>query len=252
MANIRLFTHQALTAGSHILLEPEPAHHLCHVLRAKKGDSLVLFNGDGLDYPATLIGTGKKTTVEILQPRANQAESPLNIHLLQGVCRSDRMDYALQKSVEVGVSSISAFLSEKSQVKIAANRADKKLKHWQAIIQSACAQCGRSTLPSLHFYTNLQSTLVAHQEQLQNASIMNSPKILLSPDADSSLAKLEIPDACCSVLVGPESGFTDRETLLARDSGYTGISLGPRILRTETAGPVVVGILQAKYGDLAI
>lgn len=250
MATIRLFTEQELCAISILQLEAEPTHHLCNVLRARIGDAIVLFNGDGFDYPANVITTGKKTTVEVGKPEPSTTESPLRVHLLQGMCRADRMDYALQKSVELGVASITVFAADKSPLKLASNRLEKKLKHWRGVIRSACEQSGRSTIPGLYYHKELRATLAGEESTPQENSSLDTVRIILSPDGETGIGKLQLDSGSCTVLVGPESGFSDAELQTARDSQFTSISLGPRILRTETAGPAVVGILQALHGDL--
>ena len=237
----RIYTPQALSESSSIALEKAASHHLCKVLRMTAGDALTVFNGDGCNYAATITATGKSATLAIQQKIANNSESPMAITLVQGISRGDRMDYALQKSVELGVSAIQTVTTEKSAVKLDSGRQEKKHQHWQAIIISACEQSGRSTVPHLHPTLSLKQWL----KQSANTRV---PRIVLDPRAATSLSQMPVTQAC-QLVIGPESGFSESEVQAMETDGVLRARLGPRILRTETASTAAIAVLQAAMGD---
>ena len=239
--SIRLYTSQSLQCGKTIQLEKQAAHHLLKVLRSKIGTKLLLFNNTGFDFSATLTDTSeKKPTVSIDTQLEVRNESPLNITLLQGISRGDRVETTLQKSVELGVNVVIPVMCSRSNYAIKKEREEKKMAHWKQVIISACEQSGRATVPQL---CDIQDFSLAVKSR------NDGHKILLSPDANRSIKDSISPGNDISVLIGPEGGLTQQEITLATEHGYEGIKFGPRILRTETAGPAVISALQTLWGD---
>lgn len=238
---IRLYTNQTLRCGETLQLEHKASHHLIKVLRAKPGLQLVLFNGDGSDYSATLIDNRSKNATLSIEHKTNITnESPLNITLLQCLSRGDRMETTLQKSVELGVNHIIPITCERSNYTIKTERIQKKIEHWQQIIISACEQSGRAIIPRL---SDIQpfSSAIKHYE--------NNLKILLSTEAKQSISALNTTDSNICICIGPEGGLTSGEVSLAKENSYHEVKFGPRILRTETAGPAVLSAIQTLWGD---
>ncbi len=234
-----------LTPGTRVALPENAASHLLRVLRLREGDACVLFNGDGHDYDARVVAAGKRGgEVEILARRAVDHESPLRIHLLQGIARGEKMDLILQKATELGVAGIVPVHSERSEVRLEGARADKRLAHWRSVVTSACEQSGRAWIPT-----------VAPPQALRDALAgVSTPgmRLLLDPTADAAPRSLAAPgDAPLTLAVGPEGGWSPRDRAMLQDAGFSGIRLGPRILRTETAGLAAIAALQARFGDLA-
>ncbi len=237
----RTYTTQKLGSNTTIMLEPEPSHHLARVLRLGVGDSLVLFDGGGGEYPGEITAADKKTVqVKTGAHRELDYESPLSIHLGIAVSRGERMDWIVQKSTELGVRSLTPLSTEHSGVKLSADRADKKIQHWQKIAVSACEQCGRNRLPTIYPVQTLnlwlESTVaerkfVLHHRAERNAGAGNAPAII-------------------ALLVGPEGGLSEQEIEAAEQAGYASFCLGPRVLRTETAPLAAMAILQAHWGDM--
>ncbi|HZL92255.1 MAG TPA: 16S rRNA (uracil(1498)-N(3))-methyltransferase, partial [Vicinamibacterales bacterium] len=223
-------------------LDGEKAHHLIRVLRVRVGDSVVLFDGHGGEYPAVVEETGRQR-VRLLpglhSPR--DVESPLRIRLIQGISRGERMDFVVQKATELGVQRISPVHTACSVVRLTGERAVKRSAHWERIVQGACEQCGRNILPPVDAAADLDSVL--------GESSVGS-RLLLHTGAAESIGSLPLADRELALLVGPEGGFTEAEIGLASRSGFVPVSLGPRILRTETAALAVIAILQSRFGDL--
>lgn len=240
----RAYVDAPLAPGMRIELPETAAAHLLRVLRLREGDACVLFNGDGHDYAARIVAATKRGgEAEVLDARAVDNESPLRIVLVQGIARGEKMDFILQKSTELGVAAFVPVSSQRSEVKLDAARAEKRLAHWRTVVASACEQSGRACVPEVAAPESLEAAAAA----LAGAG----PRLLLDPFADATVASLEPPaGATVTVAVGPEGGWSprDRETLLS--AGFTGIRLGPRVLRTETAGLAAVAALQARFGDL--
>ena len=231
-----------LQAGAEITLPDDVAAHLLRVLRLQEGDACVLFNGDGHDYDARITAISKRVArAQVLAARRIENESPLLITLLQGIARGEKMDWILQKATELGVVRFLPVSSDRSEVKLDAQRADKRLAHWRGIVVSACEQSGRAVVPEV----------LAPQALAQAAGLRTGRGFILDPFADASLASLQ-PDSFreCTIAIGPEGGWSprDREHLLA--AGFEGLRLGPRVLRTETAGIAAIAALQALGGDL--
>lgn len=237
----RIHTEQALQAGARVELEQGQAHYIARVLRMRAGDALILFNGAGGQYPATLEAVGKNVvvvTTGAFEPV--ERESPLVLHLGIAVSRGDRMDWVVQKATELGVSSITPLLSERTEVRLKGEREEKKLRHWQQVATSACEQCGRNRLPAV----NTLQPLPVWCEQLEV-----DIRLLLDPAADNSGPGVAAP-ASVALLVGPEGGFSADEIAAAQAAGFHCLKLGPRVLRTETAPLAAIALLQARWGDM--
>ncbi|HET7921400.1 MAG TPA: 16S rRNA (uracil(1498)-N(3))-methyltransferase [Gammaproteobacteria bacterium] len=239
----RVYTPQALMLGKLLELEAAASKHLLTVLRLKPGAPLVLFNGDGREYDAELqAGAKRRAHAKIGAQRPARTESPIALTLVQGISRGERMDYTLQKAVELGVSEIVPVATERSMVKLDADNVARKLAHWQSIVIGACEQSGRLRVPDIAAPVTLAARLKTAPAGLG---------LLLDPAAESSLRMLARPVAQhVTLLVGPEGGLSETERLAARRAGFQGVRLGPRVLRTETAALVALSVLQSLWGDL--
>lgn len=223
-------------------LDDDAANHVGRVLRMVAGDRLEIFNGDGRNYPATLCRVEKKAVYAICAaPVDNPAESPLRIHLGQGISRGDRMDFAIQKAVELGVCAITPLFTERCGVKLDAERLEKKREQWQKIVIAACEQCGRSVVPVVHLPVSLDKWLAQPDDCL---------KLTLDPWTDATIKGLA-PARHIRLVIGPEGGFTDAEVAATSAAGFLPVRLGPRVLRTETAALTAIAALQLQLGDLA-
>ena len=231
-----------LAPGAEILLPEEVANHLLRVLRLAPGDACVLFNGDGHDYEARLLAADKRQArAQVLAARAVATESPLRITLLQGIARGEKMDFILQKATELGVARVLPVESERSEVKLAGARADKRLAHWRQVVVSACEQSGRARVPEV----------LPPQPLAAAAALRDGQGFLLDPQAETALAALRgTPLAACTLAIGPEGGWSPRDRAQLDAAGFGGLRLGPRVLRTETAGLAAIAALQALAGDL--
>ena len=238
----RVFQPVALTSGANLKLDEHASHHLAHVLRIKVCAALVLFNGDGGEYSAQVQSISKQgVVVEVGARSAPLRESKLETVLAQGVSRGERMDYTLQKAVELGVSRIVPLLTEHTMVNVSGERRERRAQQWQRIVVSACEQCGRNVVPKL-------DTLCEFDTWLKEAA--GSLKLVLHQDGEKRLSELPLPFGAVTLLVGPEGGLSDAEVVRAQAVGFTVLRLGPRILRTETAGVAALAALQARWGDL--
>lgn len=239
----RIHVDASLAPGARVALPEDAAAHLQRVLRLQPGDPCVLFNGDGKDYEARLLAAGKRGyEAEVVSVRPAAAESPLRIVLLQGIARGEKMDWILQKATELGVAGIVPVSSERSEVRLDAARAEKRLAHWRGIVASACGQSGRGTLPAVSAPQPLADAV--------DAPGLPGARFLLDPEADASIAAMPAPGGACVLAVGPEGGWSPRDRALLQAAGFAGLRLGPRILRTETAGIAAIAALQARFGDL--
>ncbi|MGH8462087.1 MAG: 16S rRNA (uracil(1498)-N(3))-methyltransferase [Stenotrophobium sp.] len=237
----RVYVDSALASGTTLTLPEAAARHLVQVLRMRVGESFIVFNGRGGEYAATLSTAGKRDAQAIIGAHDPvERESPLRIALAQCVSKGDRMDYTLQKAVELGVSEIQPLLSARSVVKLDAGRWDKKLEHWRGVIISACEQSGRTRIPLLQPVQPLDRWLAT--------APADTLKLTLAPNAHASLRTLP-PQKSTILLVGPEGGLSEAEISQAQRSGFLPITLGPRILRTETAGVATLAAMQALWGD---
>ena len=242
----RFYIDAPLSCGQDLIPPAQLINYILKVLRLKNGDPLVLFNGreePAGEYRATLTEVSKRScTIHIDSFSPKNIDSPLQVHLFQGISRSERMDYTIQKAVELGISDITpVFTGRSNSGKLTDKRLEKKMQHWQGVALSACEQSGRTRLVTVH------PPLQVDQLRQENIDI----KLLLLPEADISMSQLaDRRPLTVSIFIGPEGGLTDSEITLARDYGYQPVRLGPRILRTETAGLSILSVLQFLWGDL--
>ena len=242
----RLYLPVTLAPDSIVALSADTAHHVARVLRLEVGAAVCLFNGEGGEYHGVLHSIHKnQVNAQILNYNSRDAESPLQVTLAQGIPRGERMDYTLQKAVELGITRIAPMFSERCEVRLQGERLDKRLQHWQGIVISACEQCGRTRIPPVATPMNL-----THWLSTSNLS-GGGLHLVLDPQAPHSLAHYALPaDNHITLLIGPEGGLSGAEIAAAEGVGFTRIRLGPRILRTETAGIAVLAALQSLWGDL--
>jgi 16S rRNA (uracil1498-N3)-methyltransferase len=237
----RIYTAQALAPNSVLTLEPQASTHIGRALRMRSGDAITLFNGDGNSYTAAINEIGKKSvTVNVLTQVTDDHESPLQIELGIAISRGDRMDWVIQKATELGVTRITPLLTERTEVKLKGERAQKKLEHWRQVSISACEQCGRNQLPELKPLIDLNSWL----------SNVSAQRKFVLHHRDTSIDKsTEVPTSV-AILVGPEGGLSPTEIDVASGNKFEALTLGPRVLRTETAPLAAIAILQATWGDM--
>jgi 16S rRNA (uracil1498-N3)-methyltransferase len=243
MRKVRVYVDAPLAAGANIPLPPFSAEHLTRVLRLPDGAEVVCFNGDGSDYAATLeVRTRGVAAVRVRHGADAAPESPLAITLAQCIARGEKMDAILQKATELGVARIVPLTSERTEVHLDEERAERRLVHWQRVVQSACEQSGRARVPEIGAPQRLA-------DYAAEAGAEPAVKIALHPEAGHGLRALEANGAVV-IAVGPEGGFSERDLDALASAGFERRSLGPRVLRTETAGPAAIAALQALYGDL--
>jgi 16S rRNA (uracil1498-N3)-methyltransferase len=243
MRTIRIHVDQPLAVASELNLPPQAAEHVVRVLRMNPGEPLTVFNGDGNDYAAVIVAVGKREVmlrIEQVRPLAN--ESPLQLTLAQGVARGEKMDLIVQKATELGVVRIVPLLTERSEVKLDAARAEKRLMHWRAVAASACEQSGRARLPEIAAALPLSTWLTSLTGD-------DALRLALLPEAARSSRELRFNGAGGLLVVGPEGGLGERDISALTAAGFDGLRLGPRILRTETAGLAALAALQALHGD---
>lgn len=244
MRTSRIYHPGPLRTGAIIALEPAAFQHVARVLRLKPGASLVLFDGSGGEYQALLETVARREAlVRIERFVSREVESPLEVLLAQGVSKGERMDYTLQKAVELGVGAIQPVLTERSVASVEGRRSVKRLQHWRKVVSSACEQCGRNRLPVVYEPLALRDWLQRHG----SAGL----RLVLHPEADRGLAEISRTGGSVTLLVGPEGGWSPAEIAHVETLGFTGIRLGPRILRTETAAAAVLTAVQLLWGDLA-
>ncbi len=242
----RVHVDTPLAAQSSVLLPAGPARHLARVLRLGAGDVLRLFNGRGGEFDATIETVQRdEVTVQVGAHHAIERESPLAITLLQGIARGEKMDLILQKATELGVTAIVPLTMARSTVRLDAKSAAAKQQHWQAVVISACEQCGRNTVPAVHAPQSLAQALSASPHGL-NLILRPEDKAATLPQ----LLEQPAPNPTIHLLVGPEGGFDPAESAAAQQAGFRPCRLGPRVLRTETAGLATLAALQTLAGDL--
>ena len=243
---IRLYHPEPLSTLGLITLSPEASHHLCTVLRISIGETLILFCGDGMDYQGTLSVAHKKNAQVLLSKKTvNSSESPLKIHVVQGLCKGEKMDLIIQKSVELGVTEITPLITERTQGNKSLKDPEwlaKKTDHYQKIVISACEQSGRSVIPKVHPTLTLEEHLKKSKKETEKWVL--APSALSQPIKNLSLTTLSV-----EFMVGPEGGLSPSEIQQAMNAGYQPLSLGPRILRTETAALACIAALQGRFGD---
>ena len=243
MSNLRFYTANNLKTGATVKLSENAATHATRVLRLEISDEIVLFNGDGNDYACAITSIKKTEALVIVKsfvPMAN--ESPLNITLLQGISSGDRMDYTIQKAVELGVTTIVPIVTTRSVVKLSNERTEKRLAHWQNVVYAACEQSGRAFVPQVAAPISLSAWLA-------NSPHSNSTRILLNPIGALRLATLPKPTGNIELLIGAEGGLSQTEIDAALSQDFQSVILGARILRTETAALVAIAAMQTLWGD---
>ena len=239
----RVYLANPLTTNKDITLPEKSFHHLIRVLRLKPGRHLVLFNGEGGEFHGTLEHLDRHTaTVRVEKYVDREAESSLKITLAQSIAKGERMDYCLQKATELGVSRIIPLTTQHTGVHFSKSQLNKRLLHWQQVVISACEQCGRNRVPTILTPMNYLNWLHMRCEE--------EIALLLNPDANKSLAQLSPPAGSITLLIGPEGGFAPEEIAVAKAAGFIDIRMGPRIMRTETAGITAIAALQTLWGDL--
>ena len=244
MRTTRIHLQQPLAPAAELALPTQAAEHVARVLRMNAGDVLTVFNGDGYDYAATLVSVGKREVIIRIGEREEVAnESPLPLTLAQGVARGEKMDLIVQKATELGVARIVPLFTERSEVKLDPARAEKRLQHWRAVAASACEQSGRVRVPEVMPALSLQSWL-------ENLDDNDALRLALLPEGTLRARELRFGASGGWLVVGPEGGLGERDIAALREAGFQGLQLGPRILRTETAGLAALAALQALHGDL--
>ncbi len=243
MSNLRFYTAENLKTGATVKLSENAATHATRVLRLEISDEIVLFNGNGNDYTCAITSIKKTEALAIVKSFAPMAnESPLNITLLQGISSGDRMDYTIQKAVELGVTTIVPIITTRSVVKLSNERAEKRLAHWQNVVHAACEQSGRAFVPQVAAPISLSAWLA-------NSPHSNSTRILLNPIGALRLAELPKPTDHIELLIGAEGGLSQTEIDTALSQSFQSVILGARILRTETAALVAIAAIQTLWGD---
>jgi 16S rRNA (uracil1498-N3)-methyltransferase len=242
----RIYVPGPLAPGGEVTLPTQAGEHLTRVLRLGVGAPFVMFDGRGGEHAAVLTAAGKQVRARVQGHDPIERESPLDITLLQGVARGERMDLIVQKATELGVARIVPVLAERSVVKIDARQRERKREHWQSIVVSACEQCGRNRVPAVHDAVPLADAL----DLLPGSST----RCLLAADATESLAAVgtRASGGKMALLIGPEGGLSDNEEKHAQANGFISCRLGPRIMRTETAGLAALAALQAVAGDFGL
>ena len=236
----RIYTSQDLSDNSSIELSEEASHYILKVLRMTTGRSLVVFNGSRGEYAAEITHTTKRiATIQTHGFTPRDIESPIKTHLAIALSRGERFDWAIQKATELGVTEITPILSERTEVKVAVDRADKKLLHWRGICISACEQSGRNSIPKINPLSSLYD-YVTHEN--------NELKFVLHHRSDKKMSDYK-PSKTLALLVGPEGGLSEQEIQHATESGFHPLTLGPRVLRTETAPIAALAAIQTLWGD---
>jgi 16S rRNA (uracil1498-N3)-methyltransferase len=230
----RVYLDAPLGEAGELSLEDAPAHHLARVLRLREGDALTVFNGRGGEWDAQFIG---RRRVRLTSFSDVERESPLRITLVQGVSSGDRMDYTIQKAVELGVCAIQPLLTKRGVVRLEGARASARVSHWRKVMIAACEQCGRNRIPELR-------PLLAFRDYRPEG---DAPRLLLSPEG-KSMREMEIKTTA-TVAAGPEAGFSPEEKEVLARAGFVKASLGPRVLRTETAALAALAAINALRGD---
>ena len=237
----RFYLADALQPGQNISLPENVIRHL-QVLRVREGEEITLFNGNGHSYPARLLSLAKRQAVaEVLSEQTADNESPLAISLIQAVSSGERMDFTLQKSVEMGVTEIFPVTSARSIVKLSGERAEKRQERWQEIVIAACEQCGRNRIPTVHPLLPLSQRL----QQLPQSDV----RLLMGLHHPTSLKDIQPAPQRITLMIGPEGGWSPEEEAAAFQTGFQSILLGKRVLRTETAALAAIAAMQTLWGD---
>lgn len=240
MREIRIFAEAELCEGVELELGERATGHLVRVLRRRVGDRFVLFDGRGKEAEAELVAVARRgpATARLVTVRAVDRESPFSIELVQALIRSEKMDWVVQKAVELGVTAIRPVLTERSEVRPDDSALTRKLERWRDIAIGACEQCGRNRLPDIHPPVALSALQFAAECRL-----------MLDPGESNALTSLEPRRCSVALAIGPEGGFGERDRAQLRALGFRPVRLGPRVLRSETAGLAAIAVLQALFGD---
>jgi 16S rRNA (uracil1498-N3)-methyltransferase len=242
MTTARFYHSGELAPHREIFLDEAAAHHAARVLRLKEKDAVVLFNGKGGEYPARITGINKtKVTVLTGEWQNIERESPLHIILAQVVSSAEKMDFTVQKAVELGVAAIQPLTSQRGVVRMDAARAQKRIEHWRKVAIAACEQCGRNRIPQVAETVSLKKFL----GKTENGAL----RLILSPQGGLSFKQLKYQGGGIILLVGAEGGLTAEEEQAAHSAGFTPVTLGKRVLRTETAGLAALAAMQSMWGD---
>ena len=244
MSKHRIYYPDSLNIGANVMLNSVSSVRVARVLRSNVGDNLVLFNGQGGEYICQIESIDKRACVcKVIEFKDRSVESPLKLILAQGISKGERMDYTIQKAVELGVNEIIPLTTARTTVNLNRERQQRRLEHWQGIVTSACEQCGRNTLPHVQ-------TIMPFAQWL--GSYEPAYKLVLDPRGAKSITQLANPrEHSVTVLIGPEGGLSDQELILAQQFGFTPTRCGPRTLRTETAAVAVFAVLQNLWGDFS-
>ncbi len=242
MRRPRVFVDSSLPVGHEITLDADNSRYLARVLRRQIGDPVTLFSGDGNDYLASIVSVAGATRVLIESMQPNTTESPLKITLVQSLAKGAKLDLVVQKATELGVHAIEPVSNDRSILQISKDKQSRKLEHWQKIAVSACAQSNRSTLPRIEPPRSFEQWLNAREK---------NTTLLLDPAAGQSFSQACQPGlTSCTIVIGPEGGFSPTELATAATHQLLPVQFGPRVLRTETAGLAAIAVMQALYGDL--
>ncbi len=242
MRTPRIYHPDLITVGSEIALSDDAANHVGRVLRMGAGQAIQLFDGSNQVFGAEITRADKKSVlVRVVRGEMDDRESPLHIHLGQVMSRGEKMEFTIQKSIELGVSLITPLFSERCGVKLDAERLNKKLQQWQKIAIAACEQCGRNRVPEIRPAMDLEAWCAEEEQGL---------KLNLHPRASASINTLPLPVERVRLLIGPEGGLSADEIAMTARYQFTDILLGPRVLRTETTALTAITALQVRFGDL--
>ena len=241
----RIYVGQTLDPGAQIHLDSDACHYLKNVLRLKSGAAIVLFNGENhYDYEALISYQGKQALATIQNRLASNTESTLSTEIIQGLGRSDHMDWMIQKCTELGVNRISVFNADHTQIPLKPAQLNKRLSHWRKIAINACEQCGRQVLPLVNFEQNMVALLAEPvSRDLKILLDFDGGRLQSGPVSGSTNDRI-------AILLGPEGGLSDTELKSAKNAGFAATRIGPRVLRTETAAATALAILQFTYGDI--
>ena len=242
---VRLFCESALAVGKMVSLPETPAHHARDVLRLVADDEVTLLNGLGGEYAARLTLVSRKVVqAEVLSYSERDAESPFTLHVAQSLATGDKMDWIIEKSVELGAAHVTPVVAARSVLRLSPERAVRRAAHWQAIARAACEQCGRNRIAQIAPVAALDAYLTEVKKAV-------GLKLMLSPVADIQFRNIPAPahGTAIHLLIGPEAGLSDAEEVRARAAGFEGVTLGPRVMRTETAALAALAAVHARWGD---
>lgn len=234
--------HCTLGPGAQVELPAQAAHHALKVLRMKAGDALILFDGEGGEWRAEIVGAGRTARVAVHDFLPRDCESPLDVTLVQALPGGDKMDWIIEKCVELGVAAVQPVAAKRSVIRLSAERMARRVAHWNQIACAACEQCGRNRVPPVAPVLDLPQYLAMAKGQ-------NALRLMLAPQAGTALRELARPSCPVILMVGPEGGWESGEMLAAQAADFQALQLGPRVLRTETAGMSALAALQALWGD---